>query len=362
MPSAVWFQPPLQPAMSEAIRKSTRFALLDPLRGVAAFVVLVNHVTGAPIGYWAVLVFFVISGYCITAGAERSLSNGVPLKEYLWRRARRIYPPYIASFGLFLATRLAKFAIEGVNDVAHRPWTDWLQTATLTQWISLLDGQTGFPADNHVLFVAAHWSLAYEEQFYLFIAVLLFVAKSRSLEASTTMFTLATILGLAVFPATCIGFFVDYWPVFGIGSLLYFVVTQQRKSTPFAILVGLFAVSLIICAITPYGEVIGRRYIWSDLCVASGVAVLLVVAYPWDTILAQKLPIRLLARLGTISYSLYLIHQFMLTIVARITHPIVLLHPTLHVPAQIAAHVGVAAGFYWLFERPFLNRQVTHSA
>ena len=37
--------------------------------------------------------FFVISGYCITAAVERSRQLGHSAGTYFWRRFRRIYPP-----------------------------------------------------------------------------------------------------------------------------------------------------------------------------------------------------------------------------------------------------------------------------
>ena len=44
--------------------------------------------------------------------------------------------------------------------------TAWIQTLTLTQWISLAGHPASYAAENKSLVVAAFWSLNYEEQFY----------------------------------------------------------------------------------------------------------------------------------------------------------------------------------------------------
>ena len=44
---------------------------------------------------WAgVPIFFVISGYCISATADSARRKGLPARTYFWRRFRRIFPPY----------------------------------------------------------------------------------------------------------------------------------------------------------------------------------------------------------------------------------------------------------------------------
>jgi peptidoglycan/LPS O-acetylase OafA/YrhL len=68
---------------------------------------------------------------------------------------------------------------------------------------------------------------------------------------------------------------------------------------------------------------------------------------------------RPIAALGTISYSLYLIHQFNLTLVASIAQR-VLPAWTPHlvtVAVMVGLHVALATLFWYLCERPFLSRK-----
>src|SRR4051794_16431273 len=45
-------------------------------------------------GWAGVTIFFVISGYCITATVDATRRKPTPLKNYFLRRVKRIYPPY----------------------------------------------------------------------------------------------------------------------------------------------------------------------------------------------------------------------------------------------------------------------------
>ena len=45
------------------------------------------------VGWLGVPMFFVISGYCISATADNSRRKGHGLRQYFWRRFRRIFPP-----------------------------------------------------------------------------------------------------------------------------------------------------------------------------------------------------------------------------------------------------------------------------
>lgn len=343
---------------------SSRYGLLDPLRGVASLTVVLDHVAGLKQGYHAVLVFFVISGYCILASAESGLRKGMTIGEYMRRRLRRIYPPYLVSVVFFVLTRLAKAALGGPLDASH--WTPrvWLQTLTLTQWMSIPPAGADYPYNNPTLLVAAHWSLNYEEQFYLFVALTMVLCARAgvSLRAVLFPFTMATLALLAAMPQWCMGFFVDYWPLFGVGVAVYYRVVSPpggrlRRGLDAALL-ALFVVSAVLT--WRDHRVPTRRYIWEDLLLGSTVALFLVAVKPYDARLMKLLPLRLLTRIGTVSYSLYLVHQFNINLMSSIAGRVVSYArwPVANTVLQLALHLMLASGFWWLFERPFLNKPV----
>ena len=69
---------------------------IDGLRCLAVMGVLLAHVQLSALkgGYVGVDIFFVISGYLITAllTAERAQNDRVNLAAFYWRRARRLLP------------------------------------------------------------------------------------------------------------------------------------------------------------------------------------------------------------------------------------------------------------------------------
>src|SRR5207302_4939927 len=104
-----------------------RLLSIDALRGVAALGVVLYHAVlqttnavphnlfkwpvkllqlGSSFGYVGVFLFFVISGFCIHLQWAKSRANGqsrsIEFGSFWKRRIRRLYPPYLIAFALFL--------------------------------------------------------------------------------------------------------------------------------------------------------------------------------------------------------------------------------------------------------------------
>jgi peptidoglycan/LPS O-acetylase OafA/YrhL len=116
--------------------------MVDAWRGLAALGVVCYHLGVGPgwdfdLGHACVMVFFVISGYCIAASTESCRRNQVSPGGYMWRRVRRIYPPYFFAICFFAATRLVKMQM-GMSGELSTSLVAWLQNLTMTQWFSLV--------------------------------------------------------------------------------------------------------------------------------------------------------------------------------------------------------------------------------
>lgn len=341
--------------------------MLDGWRGLAALAVVVQHVFHLRIGHWAVMLFFVISGYCITASASSCLKKQIGFRGFMWRRLRRIYPPYLLAVGYFVITRLVKLGAGGQSQL-DVSWVKWLQNVTLTQWVSLVGTGWAYAADNPANFVTAYWSLNYEEQFYLLIALMMVgVSLTRR---SFLWFALpligASIIWNLMVPFYSNGLFIEYWLHFGIGILVYYRLCRLT-STFSRRLVDAFLIGLAITSawLAWFANIDWwtRRPLAQELVVVSVFALVLIALRRFNDSFKRLPASRILMALGAISYSLYLIHQCNIRFAAAIAD--FLLPAGWTVPSmilQVGLHILFAIPFYFFCERPFLNRSLVGEA
>jgi len=115
---------------------------------------------------YGVTMFFVISGYLITANAFRRWSEPghVDVRVFYGLRIARIVPCLLLLLAVVNALALAGIAIFQNHSPAGVPISFWLvNLASLTFWMNVLIGVHGWT--NYALGVL--WSLSVEEVFYL---------------------------------------------------------------------------------------------------------------------------------------------------------------------------------------------------
>ena len=185
----------LRPAQNNRLMKQIngepligwRLQSIDALRGIAALGVVLYHAVlttpnpvpgnffrwpvkllqfGTSFGYVGVFLFFVISGFCIHLQWAKSRALGKPqdiqFGSFWRRRIRRLYPPYLIAFALFLL--MAALSV-GIN-VTHFLVYDVVMHLLM---LHNLDPQTCYSING------VFWTLAIEEQLYLAYFLLLFL-------------------------------------------------------------------------------------------------------------------------------------------------------------------------------------------
>ena len=342
-----------------------RYKSLDSWRGLAAVAVVVHHALGIMVGHIAVMLFFVISGYCITASAESCLKKEMGFGQYMWRRIRRIYPPYLFSVFYYVATRAVKIMLMGENDLNRFSAIAWVQNLTLTQWFSLMHWPMADAADNRTNMVAVYWSLNYEEQLYLIVAVMMAISLVWVGSFLRLFFSLAAVVAVlnVMFPQVCIGLFTDYWVHFAVGSLVYCRLTKVHGRRGRLAIDGVIGLIMAGSAWAWWLSGIdwsSSRRIYHEWFVVSAFAGLLILLRPLDQVFSGAWVGRQLGRLGLISYSLYLIHQCNLQLVEMFVG-VVTGHRSvgyLQSALVIVMHIAVAVVFWYFCERPFLNKPV----
>ena len=146
---------------------------LDGLRAVSVLAVLAFHhylIGGnkpgfAPGGFLGVEVFFVVSGYLITALllAERRRTGSVSLKRFWMRRARRLLPALFVMLAVVIL-----YALLFLPDSIGSLKSDSIAALTYTSnWWLVISHQSYAAEAGRPALLKHLWSLAIEEQFYL---------------------------------------------------------------------------------------------------------------------------------------------------------------------------------------------------
>ena len=140
---------------------------LDGLRAFAVVAVLLYHAGLAwfPGGFLGVEVFFVISGYLITALllSEWHQRGRIDLKGFWLRRARRLLP----ALYLVLVVTLTFAVVFLPGEVARLRGDAIAAFAYVTNWYLVFGHESYFESVGRPSLLKHLWSLAIEEQFYL---------------------------------------------------------------------------------------------------------------------------------------------------------------------------------------------------
>ncbi len=183
-----------KPQISE--RASLRYRPdIDGLRAIAVVPVVLFHfgVPGFSGGFVGVDVFFVISGYLITALIFGEMKTGeFSVLRFYERRVRRIFP---ALFAMMAATTVAAIIFLFPRDLmryAESVAATALFGSNFDFWLQ--SGYFDLVADVKPLLHT--WSLAVEEQFYLVFPALLYVMHTQK---RTTLLALVSTLAVVSF-------------------------------------------------------------------------------------------------------------------------------------------------------------------
>lgn len=331
-----------------------RFGALDGLRALSVIAIIWHHTSGTPgpaiagRGYFAVDLFFAISGFLITTllVREQLSSDRISLRNFYVRRSLRIFPLYYAVLLVCIATTVA--ATSRRSDPVEQRFLHHLPAfATYTSNWVVEQGDKFYFA----------WTLATEEQFYLLWPPVLVAALA-------------------------IGRRRTWVPLLVLGLLI--IVSQgARLVADTSVLPGripasmslpiLLASAAALTASTPRGfavlaAVLGRS--WSApaavLLLVSALAFApqqqliqcLIVAFVVSVCLTKRTPLhpllqwRPLAFIGVISYGVYLSHMLCANTIRA------LLHQNYGLPlfaATLLTVIGVAYLSFRYFETPLLR-------
>ena len=325
---------------------------IDGLRALAVLAVIFNHMNKEfiPTGYLGVDIFFVISGYVITASllSKPIVNFRSFLLDFYARRIRRLLPALVV---FVLVTALLTCLFNPLPGVSLKTGLASLFGAS-NLW--LIKGSTDYFAVSTELNTFTHtWSLGVEEQFYLIFPILVWLSGvGRGHSAGVRWLTLIL-------------------SVIGLASLIAFVVLS--RSNPVVSYFSMptrfwqMAVGCLVCLSRVNPTIQNRFYdrippllplfatvvlLFIGLKIKSTVAIVFVVALliaslrP-NTAAYKFLTIPGLRSIGLMSYSIYLWHWTVLSI-SRWTVGI----NRWTIPWQLALTLALGAISYYYVENP----------
>lgn len=311
-----------------------RIAQLDGVRGVAILLVIIWHYfvcqihpdpktlisycsLALSLTWSGVDLFFVLSGFLITGILldHRNTSNF--FRVFYLRRVCRIFPLYFLLLGLFVclsATPL--FTSPSYQWLFHDPLPIW-SYATFTQNLFM-----GFRGDFGPHWLGVTWSLAVEEQFYLFVPLLVYFLPRRVL----ICVLVAAIVAAPILRWGAPGFhaFVNTpWRSDSLlsGALLAVLVrwhpfvaaVRQHRRLVMALFIVLLA-GVAVMTLLVGGAVVtlwsASFSIFTHLWLAALYSTLVLIAFVGSGhFLGRMLGSRLLVWFGQLSYGIYMFHQ-----------------------------------------------------
>lgn len=271
---------------------------IQGLRALAVGLVLLFHAGWLPGGYIGVDVFYVISGYLITALIIND--SNFTFKNFYARRAKRLLP---VAFLVLLITAVAFWMLapgggraQFSRDLAASTW--YVSNYLYAHWQNDYQNLGATPSP-----LIHYWSLAVEEQFYLFWPLLLILTKRFRKVAVMSVTIGSFLLSLVLVKSSPIFAFYSL-PTrafeLGLGALLVLYPIRAKLIWP-----GIAAITLasfIFNSRTPFPAIPALLPIFG--------AAAILISLQKNLILSNPIALRL----GDWSYSIYLWRWPLLTI------------------------------------------------
>ncbi len=319
---------------------------IDGLRAIAILPVVLYHygLSGFSGGFVGVDVFFVISGFLIGGllWAELNETGRIRLLPFFGRRIRRLAPAYLA---MAVATSIAAWFILMPFD--FREFGQELVAATVYLANVHFFREAGYfdTASDQKLLLHT-WSLSVEEQFYLFVPVfMLLLARLRRilpiLLVGLGVLSFVACLALMQLSPTA-AFYLFPFRAWEMMAGVVLAIWGQQRQTNWDIHPALSWVGLGLIAVAVFTFQAGDHFpgLWALAPVVGTVLILLNGRQ--DNPINQLLSSAPFLFFGLISYSLYLWHWPMVTLLKYY------LGVTQLDLGMIAVLLGVSIGVAWL--------------
>lgn len=296
------------------------FDELESLRGVAALLVVFNHIPAwNPALYDFVLfrqgglmvdLFFVLSGFIIHKAYHKRLNSGPQVVSFMRNRFARLYPLHLATLAIFVLIEYLRqssdqLGVHRANDVTAPTIGIFFQHLFMVQAIP--------PFHNIHTFNNPSWSIGVEFYVYLLFALATLLFRHRAVWVALAAFVGGgALILLDTFPLA--SWFLRGVAGFALGTLVSTCCTPCNYTPKPGRGAAPWVSELLLVSI--FGATIAASWIGSRA--AGMIVMLLTAAYVLSTILRHQDsvpgPMAKLMRhpsmiwLGTLSFTFYLMH------------------------------------------------------
>ncbi len=334
---------------------------LDGLRGIAIVLVMLFHMFHFMFGWCGVDLFFVLSGFLITGVLLDNTNSKSYLKDFWIKRILRIFPLYY----LVLAVIIIPKVFFGINTVSYTSWTYWFY---LHNWQYVANGvfPDGIATLNHF------WSLAIEEQFYLFFPLVIKYLPKKTIPIVLIGFILLAIgFRFYYFNNDNIGYYVATFSrmdSIAIGALIaygvrYFRPVLEKLTLPTFYASALYLLTVFLVTQDPHfsNPYFGKFGLTVFALFFGSILIFCISDLQIETF-RRAVEHKYLIYFGKISYGLYVYHWIFYVF---IKHPLeglvfgvlqhVILAKVITSLTIVAITVLVGTLSFKYFEKPFLN-------
>ncbi len=337
---------------------------LDGLRGVAALIVMLYHffTNRVPWGWMGVDLFFVLSGFLITGILLRTKDSPGYYRNYFARRSLRIFPLYF----LFLVIFFLIFPLIGVSDgIGDYPYLEGIQSwywLYAQNWLVFFDPV--YPGHE---MITHFWSLAIEEQFYVFWPLAIYLLPNRRiLSFCIGLIALSISVRLIMF----YGFDMSYLKVYvftfsrldalAVGSALAVMVRNSdhkewlNRRTPSILIASTIGILVTFVLFKSMDFEAFTTYGYTVLAIFFGSLLVMALSSDPRSLVRRILETKPLTMFGKYSYGIYVYHIPVLRLGSRALSPYIESRAVTLIICFIMSLV-VAYASYHLIEKRFLN-------
>ena len=332
---------------------------IDGLRGVAVLAVVLYHFGIGPLGggFVGVDIFFVISGFLITAIVQAEIAQGrFTYARFYERRARRLFPALFAT--LIVTTMVGTWWLLPTDLMLLGKGL--LATMLFASNVFFWRESGYFDNDSDINPLLHTWSLAVEEQFYIGLPILLMLTYRfwrRHLTLVLSLAAIASLLACLLVQPTqpSATFYLSPFRAWELlaGSLLGIGAVPAIRRRATRELTGAVGLALVIAGIVLVRPGAGFPG-WQAVVPVLGAAALIHAGSSGGSVASDLLRIRPLVHAGLISYSLYLWHWPIIAFAKYLNE----LEPVGEWKwVLLAAALVIATVSYHFIEKPFRQRR-----